>query len=151
VSIGEPLTQPTQGEELEYDQVTRHAPRDVKTTAVKYILIILVFEKIIQHIFITLAFYFNWGQISSTVVVNPSILMILGVVVTVLFALSLWGLITQQKWAVNLVIALALFDIIGEFVAQGTIIITITVSFLVATILLILALVYRLQEVKRTT
>jgi hypothetical protein len=77
--------------------------------------------------------------------------MILGVVVTVLFALSLWGLITQQKWAVNLVIALALFDIIGEFVAQGTIIITITVSFLVATILLILALVYRRQEVKRTT
>jgi hypothetical protein len=127
------------------------AGQNVKTTWVKYILIALVFEKIIQHIFVTLAFYFNWGQIGSSVKVNPSILMILGAVVAVLFVISLWGLITQQKWAINLVIALALFDIIGEFVAQGTIIITINVSFLVATTLLILALVYHRQEVKRTT
>jgi hypothetical protein len=114
-------------------------------------MIALVFEKIIQHIFVTLAFYFNWGQIGSTVAVNPSILMILGAVVAVFFVISLWGLITQRKWAINLVIALALFDIFGEFVAQGTIMITINVSFLVATSLLILALVYHRQEVKRKT
>ncbi len=136
---------------MENKEVTQHVARNVKTTWVKYILIALVFEKIIQHIVVTIAFYFNWAQIGSTVAVDPSILMILGAVVAVLFILTLWGMITQQKWAINLVIALALFDIIGEFVAQGTIIITITVSFLVATILLILTLLYRRQEVKRTT
>ena len=133
------------------EKVTQRAARNVKIIWVKYILIALVFEKIFQHIVVTIAFYFNWAQIGSTVAVNPSILMILGAVVAVLFILSFWGMITQQKWATNLVIALALFDIIGEFVAQGTIIIAITVSFLVATILLILALLYRRQEVKRTT
>jgi hypothetical protein len=74
--------------------------------------------------------------------------MIIGAIVAVLFILSLWGMITQQKWVINLVITLAFFDIIGEFVAQGKIIIMITVSFLVATILLILALLYRRQELK---
>jgi hypothetical protein len=108
-------------------------------------LIALVFEKIVQHIVVTLAFYFNWAGIASTVVVNPSLLMILGAVVAVLFALSLWGLLMQRTWAINLVTALALFDILGEFVAQGTLMITMTVSFLVATILLVLALWYRRQ------
>lgn len=131
---------------MENKEVTQHAARDVKPTWIKYLLIALVFEKIIQHIVVTIAFYLNWAQIGSTVAINPNILMILDAVVAVLFMLSLWGMITQQKWAINLVIALALFDIIGEFVAQGTIIIAMTVSFLVATILLILALLYRRQK-----
>jgi hypothetical protein len=57
-------------------------------------------------------------------------------------------MLSQQKWATGLVILLALFDILGEFVAQGTIGIVITVSFLVAVILLILALIYRRGELK---
>ena len=39
--------------------------------------------------------------------------------------------------------ALALFDMIGEFVAQGTIGIQLNVSFLVATVLLVLCLLDR--------
>ena len=122
--------------------------RDAKTAWLRYVLIILVSEKIIQHTLVTAAFYFTWGNMASTVAVNPSTLMILGAIVAILFILSLWGLINRQKWAVNLIIALAVFDIIGEFVAQGTIIIAITVSFLVATTLLILALLYRRREAK---
>lgn len=114
-----------------------------KTNGVYPVLILLIVEKIIQHIFVTLAFFFNWTNIASTVVVSPMILMILGAIVAVLFVLSLWGMIKKQFWAVNLVIALALFDIVGEFVAQGKIGISITWSFLVATFLLVLALVYR--------
>jgi hypothetical protein len=55
----------------------------------------------------------------------------------------------RRPWAINLIAALALFDIVGEFVAQGTIGIVITVSFLVAILVLILALTYcyRLQAV----
>jgi hypothetical protein len=114
-----------------------------KSRWVYYLLILLVIEKIIQHTFVTLAFYFNWADITSTVAVSPTILMILGALVGVLFALSLWGMIRKKTWAVNLVIALALFDIIGEFVAQGEVCILINVSFIVATLLLILALSYR--------
>ena len=127
---------------------TYRAARRAKTAWVRYILIALIFEKIIQHILVSIAFYFNWADIGSTGAVSPSILMILGVIVAVLFILSLWGMITQQKWVMLLVTALALFDIIGEFVAQGKISITITISFLIAIILLILTLIYRRQELK---
>jgi hypothetical protein len=131
-------------------EAAHYPPKDARTAWLKYALMILVAEKIIQHIFVTVAFYFNWGAISASVVVNPSVLMILGAIVAILFLLSLWGLITQQKWAANLVIGLALFDLLGEFVAQGTVIIAITVSFVVATILLILSLLYHRQDVSRT-
>lgn len=116
-----------------------------KTNWIYLLLMLLIVEKIIQHIFVTLAFYFNWADIASTVVVSPRILMILGAFIVILFGLSLWGMIKGQDWAVNLLIFLGLFDIIGEFVAQGKIGILITVSFLVATLLLIVALIYRRQ------
>jgi hypothetical protein len=110
------------------------------------ILIVLICEKIIQHIAVTLAFYFNWKSIISTVKVDPAILMILGAIIAVLFMLSLWGMITQKKWALNLVLGLAVFDMVGEFVAQGRIDIVINVSFLVATLLLLLALQIRQKK-----
>jgi hypothetical protein len=111
----------------------------------RYLLIALVIEKLVQHLVVTLAFYFNWGAIGATVVVDPSLLMALGALLLGLFALALWGLVQHRPWATDLVIGLSLFDIVGEFVAQGKIGITITVSFLVATILLLLALGYRRQ------
>lgn len=114
-----------------------------KSNWVYPLLILLLVEKIIQHIFVTLAFYFNWSDIAATVAISPTILMILGAIVAVLFVISLWGMITKKTWTVNLVIALALFDIIGAFVAQGRIDISMTISFLVATLLLILAFTYR--------
>ncbi len=127
---------------MEYKE-THRAARNVKPGWLKYLLIALMVEKIIQHFVVTIAFYLNLKDIGSTVAVDPGILMILGAVVAILLILNLWGMVTQQKWAVNLVIALALFDMIGEFVAQGKIGIVITVSFLAATLLLILALSYR--------
>lgn len=115
----------------------------------RIILIVLICEKIIQHIAVTLAFYFNWKSIISTVKVDPAILMVLGAVIAVLFMLSLWGMITQKKWAINLVIGLAVFDMVGEFVAQGRIDIVINVSFVVATLLLLLALQIRQKILKK--
>ena len=115
----------------------------MKSNWVRHLLILLIIEKIIQHIFVTLAFYFNWADLISTVVVSPTILMILGALIAVLFMLSFWGMMRKQLWSIPLVIFLALFDIIGEFVAQGKFGIRITVSFIVAILLLILALMYR--------
>ncbi len=109
----------------------------------RWILVLLVIEKIIQHIVVTAAFFFDWKDIASTVAVDPTLLMILGALVALLFVVALWALLGRRSWATGLVIGLGLFDILGEFVAQGTLIITITVSFLVAIMLLILALLYR--------
>lgn len=123
--------------------------RNTKTNWIKYVLVVLVIEKIIQHITVTLAFYANWKDIRSTVAISPDLLMVSGAVVAILFALSLWGLVTHKSWAPGLIIGLSLFDILGEFVAQGTIAIMINVSFLVAIILLILSLLYRRQGPRR--
>jgi hypothetical protein len=114
-----------------------------------YLLLVLLVEKIIQHIVVTIAFYFNWSDIASTVVISPSLLMMLGAVAAMAFGLSFWGMVTQRKWAIDLVILLALFDITGEFIAQGRIPIVLTVSFVVAVILLILALLHRRRETSR--
>lgn len=131
---------------MENGKSINNAARNVKTNWVKHIVTALVFEKSIQHIFVTAAFYFNWKNIGSTVAVDPEILMILGAVIAIFFILSLWGIMAQKRWAINLITALALFDIIGEFVAQGKIDIMINVSFIVAAILLVLSLFYRRHE-----
>ena len=121
-------------------------PNSNRLHNIRIALIILVGEKIIQHALVTIAFYFNWMDIRSTVAVPADILMILGAVVTVLFTLCFWAIMTQKRWSNDSVIGLALFDIVGEFIAQGRLDITINVSILVAFSLLILALFYRKQE-----
>ncbi len=107
------------------------------------VILILVAEKIVQHVAVTAALAFNWYGIRATVAVPPDALLVLGAIAAVLFALALWGLLTRRAWAVGLVIGLALFDLLGEFVAQGRLAIQLNVSFLVAGTLLILCLVYR--------
>src|SRR5512139_2828866 len=97
-----------------------------KSTRVYFALILLVAQKIVQHIVVTLAFYFNWRDIASTVVVSPTVLMILGALLAALFVLAMWGMLRKRSWSVDLVLALALLDIIGEFAAQGTFAIVIT-------------------------
>lgn len=89
---------------------------------------------------VTLAFYFDWQQIGATVVVEPMLLMVAGGVIALLFALAFWGGMAGRGWAIDLVITLAVVDIVGEFVAQGRLAILITISFLVACVLLVLAL-----------
>ncbi len=116
----------------------------------KILILLLVVEKIIQHTVVTLAFWYNWADIRSTVVVNPDVLMVLGGILTILFIISLWGLLTDHRWSLSLLTGLAIFDILGEFIAQGTIGIVITVSFVVAIALMILVLLYQRQLSRRT-
>jgi hypothetical protein len=119
------------------------AVQKTKSPLIWYLLIILTLEKIIQHIVVTMALLANWNNIGSRVAVSPNLLMGAGAVVAALFGLSLWGLITHRGWAIRLLSALALFDLVGEFVAQGRIDIVVTVSFAVAAVLLILTFLYR--------
>jgi len=120
----------------------------MKRTWLYYAMLVLIAEKIIQHTAVSLAFYFNWTQIRSTVAVNPEFLMISGAIVALLFVVGLWGMAAHRAWAVSLAMALAVFDLVGEFVAQGKIGITLTVSFIVAAALLGLAFGYSRQTRK---
>ena len=116
-----------------------------KSNWVRVVLLALVVEKIVQHVFVTLAFIVDLGGLRATVAVDPIILTVVGALVAVLFGASLWGLLARREWALRLVAGLALFDIAGEFVAQGRLDIAITVSVVVATLLLGLALAHRRQ------
>ena len=117
----------------------------MKSNWIYYALLLLAIEKTVQHLFVTLAFFFNWGDIASTVVVSPAVLMVSGAIIAILFAISLRGLLEKQVWTINLLIFLAIFDLVGEFAAQGRLDIVMTISFLMAALLLILSLMYRRQ------
>jgi hypothetical protein len=123
------------------------SPR-LKRTFLDYVLLLLVVEKIIQHIVVSLAFYFNWTNIRSTVVVQPTILLVLGSIVAVTFCIALYGLLRRTAWSLNLILGLAVFDILGEFIAQGTIVIAITFSFIAAWLLLALAVLQKRRDIR---
>ncbi len=106
---------------------------------IRYSMMILLGEKIIQHTVVTLFFLFGIGNIRSIVPVNYEALMISGGIIAVLFAGALWGMIKRSSRGPLLVAFLATFDIVGEFIAQGTIFIDINISILVATVLLVLS------------
>ncbi len=133
---------------MEEKKIIQSAKGKPNNDWIRYLIILVICEKIIQHVAVTLAFYFNWKSIVSTVRVDPTVLMILGASAALLFMLSLWGMIAQKRGVTALLIFLALFDIIGEFVAQGRIDIVINVSFLVAILLLILSLSSRRKQLK---
>lgn len=109
------------------------------------LLIFLSLEKFIQHMFVTYAFAVDMQGIRSTVVVDHRILMVTGFLVGLLFLANVPGLYHHTPRSRIVLGGLALFDFVGEFVAQGTLAIQITVSFLVATMILILLGVYGRQ------
>lgn len=111
--------------------------------AIRYTLIFVLIEKIIQHAFVTIAFYLDIAEIRASVAIPYELLMISGFFVDIFFVLSLWAVLKNKHWATTLSIALALVDVIGEFIAQGTVMIVCNVSFIVALVLLLLSLRYR--------
>ena len=115
-----------------------------RTILISYLLIILLVEKIVQHTFVSLAFLYDTGGVRSTVAVDYRALMISGAVIAILFAVALPALIRKIRWSLYLVALLAVSDIVGEFIAQGTILIAINVSVIVAIILLFLC-IFRLR------
>ena len=111
-----------------------------KEVLIRYSLIILVVEKIIHHTFVSLAFLYDFGGVRSTVAVDYRGLMISGAVIAILFAVTLPAVIRKKRWSLYLAALLAASDIIGEFIAQGTVLIAINVSITVAVILLLLSI-----------
>lgn len=104
-----------------------------------WLLVVLSAEKAAQHVFISWAFAAGRFDLRGQVVPPWEALFVIGSVSAVLFVVALPGIWRRQRWAPTLLIGLALVDIIGEFVAQGTLMIHIVVSFIVAPALLVLA------------
>jgi len=107
---------------------------------------LLTAEKAVQHLFVTYAFFVDLGGIRSQVVPDFRILMVAGFVVFGLFAVALYGQLIDAAWSTSLVNGLAIFDIAGEFYAQGTLIIDVTVSFVVAVVILLTVHLIRRAE-----
>ena len=100
------------------------------------LLLVLSIEKVVQHLFVTYAFAIDMGDIRDSVVIHHTPLMIVGFVVGLLFAVSARLQYRNERRGYLLLLYLALFDFIGEFVAQGTFAIEIVVSIIVAAIIL---------------
>ena len=99
---------------------------------------------------VTYAFYVDMGEIRSTVMVDHRLLMISGFIVGILFLVNIPFLLQRKRSSFTVLFFLAIFDFIGEFIAQGTLAIDITVSFLVASLILLILIIGRKQFVDQT-
>jgi len=101
-------------------------------SASEWVLLGLSLEKVVQHVFITWAFAADRFDLRESVAPPYEWLWVSGGVVAALFAVAALALWQRERWALPLLIGLGLFDIVGEFIAQGTLAIEIVLSFLVA-------------------
>ena len=115
----------------------------MKQNLLLYILVFLSIEKFIQHMFVSYALYVDLMAIRSTVVVDHRLLMVSGFIVGILFLVNIPFLLRRRRNSFRVLFFLALFDFIGEFIAQGTLAIDITVSYLVASIIILILIVER--------
>lgn len=104
-----------------------------------WLLLILSGEKAVQHLFVTWAFATDRFDLRTQVIPPYEILLVVGGIAAILFGVAAVGVWWQQRWAAYLLIALAFVDIFGEFIAQGTVMVHIVVSFIVAWAVLLLA------------
>ena len=107
------------------------------------ILIVLSVEKFIQHMFVSYAFAVDLAGIRATVVVDHRLLLVSGFIVGWLFLINIPFLWQRKLVSFYLLFGLAMFDIVGEFVAQGTLFIDMMVSFLVALAIVLILIAYR--------
>lgn len=114
-------------------------------SASRLVLILLTIEKVVQHLFVTYAFAVDLGDIRASVVLHHVPLMVVGFGIGLLFAVSAGLQYKNQRAGYRLLFGLALFDVVAEFVAQGTLAIDIVVSIIVAAII-ILVLFFNRQE-----
>ncbi len=117
-----------------------------------YLLLILSLEKIIQYVVVSLSLFYDYGGVRSTIAVDYRALLVSGAVIAFLFGVAFLALIQEKRWGVHLLILLAAFDIVGEFVAQGTLLVTINISIIVASVTLLLCYneLRNLQKTKTT-
>jgi hypothetical protein len=102
---------------------------------------LLAFEKVVQHLLSALFFIVDISGIGRPDIgpnfqLSDGTMVVLNVIVGILFALGLWGRLRDKGWHRTLLIGMAIFDILAEFVFHG--LFFITWSVIVAVLLLVL-------------
>ena len=105
----------------------------------RVLLFVLALEKTVQHAVVSWAFAADAFELRTDVAVDYRWLLALGALAGALYALALLGLRRRRRWSLWLLAGLALFDLVGELVAQGTLAIAITLSWVVALVVLLLS------------
>ena len=115
----------------------------IKSNLPLMVLIVLSVEKFIQHMFVSYAFAVDLAGIRATVAVDYRLLLVSGFIVGWLFLINIPFLWWQVRGAFYLLFGLAMFDIVGEFIAQGTLFIDMMLSFMVALAIVLILIFYR--------
>ena len=104
-------------------------------------ILLLTFEKTVQHLLTAVFFVVDIPgigrpDIGPTFQFSDVTMAVLNLIVFVLFGASFWGRLRVKQWHKPLLVSLAVFDILAEFVFHGFFFITISV--LVSAVLLVL-------------
>ena len=118
---------------------------------VRVVLIILLVEKIIQHLFTAIAFIHDIPGIGTPDIgtrfeISNPVMAMNNAILIPFFVAAIWGIARDRRWAKILVILLAAFDIIAEFVFHGFFFITISVIVSLVTIIVLMR--YRSEKSK---
>jgi hypothetical protein len=102
----------------------------------------LTFEKMFQHLLTAIFFAVDIPgigrpDIGSTFQLSDATMVFLNIVVFILFVLSFWGRLRGVQWHRPLLVGLAVFDILAEFVFHGFFYITVSVIVSVALLVLL--------------
>lgn len=102
----------------------------------------LTFEKMLQHLLTAVFFAFDIPgigrpDIGSTFQLSDATMAFLNAIVFILFGLCFWGRVRGELWYRPLLVGLALFDILAEFVFHGFFYITVSVIVSVALLALL--------------
>jgi len=114
--------------------------RKSRPTLAIALLMLLSLEKFVQHVVVTYAFQMDLPGTRQFVRYDYRIFMVVGFLVGLLFFLSFVLIVRRKRAGFGLLYGLALFDFAAEFIAQGTLMIEITVSFIVASLIIVLYL-----------
>ncbi len=117
-------------------------------TIATYILIILLAEKVVQHVATVPVFVWNIGDMRADFAIDYSLLIGANVVLAAIYGAALYEVATKHVWGSLMAIPPALFDIVAEYVLHG-LFTPLTVSVIVAAAIVIVAIAerhYRLQE-----
>jgi hypothetical protein len=105
-------------------------------------ILLLIFEKMAQHLLTAVFFVVDLPgigrpDIGPTFQLNDVTMAVLNLIVFTLFGISLWGRLRGSQWHKPLLVGLALFDILAEFIFHGFFFITVSVIVAVALLVLI--------------
>lgn len=123
----------------------------MKEKTTKIVLFILLAEKIVQHLYTAAIFLANGSKL-GTIDINPYMgmgngaLAICNIILALLLIFAFYSILQNRRIYLPIIISVAVFDILAEFIFHGFFFIT--VSVITATLLLIF--INRYQKLRKS-